>query len=396
LSILEIFLVVVAVAWIVLGIRVIVGVVTMRPMPALAPPPSGAPGDPPTVSVIIAVRDEGARIEKTVRQVMGQEGVRLELIVADDRSTDETPAILARLAQEFAALRVIRIDELPANWLGKCHAMHVASQRASGEWLVFTDGDVWMRPETVARAVSAARASGAGHVTLTPDFAAAERLSVTFKSSMLVFMVLFNLEMSRANRDKRNAMCGVGAFNLVRRDVYRAFGGHQALRLEIADDLKMGLLVGRAGHRSRAFLGHELIQADWASDVRGLLKALQKNAFVGLNYSVTRLVMITAMFMCMWLGGLLGAFTNTWAGYAATGAMGPFVAGAVMQARKLRWPIGAALLVPFTVVVIIAVFWNSAITVLRQGGVRWRDTFYPLALLRANLITTGKSGPFSV
>ena len=394
MSILEIFLVVVAVAWVVLGVRVIVGVVMMRPLPGLA---SSAPtDDPPTVSVIIAVRDEGARIEKTVRQVMGQAGVKLELVVADDRSTDETPGILARLAQEFAALRVIRIEELPANWLGKCHAMHVASQQASGEWLVFTDGDVWMRPETVARAVSAARATGAGHVTLTPDFTAAERMSVPFQSSMLVFMVLFNLEMSRANLDRRNAMCGVGAFNLVRGDVYRSFGGHQALRLEIADDLKMGLLVGRAGHRSRAFLGHELIQADWASDVRGLLKALEKNAFVGMNYSVTRLVLITVMFMCMWLGGLLGAFTNTWAGYAATLAMAPFVMGAVMQARRLRWPIGAALLVPFTVVVIIAVFWNSAITLLRQGGVRWRDTFYPLDLLRANLITTGKSGPFSV
>ena len=394
MTILEIFLIVVAVAWVVLGIRAIVGVMTMRPLPELAAAP--AAGDPPAVSVIIAVRDEGARIEKTVRQVMGQEGVKLELIVADDRSTDETPKILARLAGEFAALRVIRIDELPANWLGKCHALHVASRHATGEWLLFTDGDVWMRPETVLRAVRAGEAAKAGHVTLTPDFASAERLSLTFKSSMLVFTVLFCVEMSRANRDKRNAMCGVGAFNLVRRDVYAEFGGHAALRLEIADDLKMGLLVGRAGHRSRAYLGHELIAADWASDVRGLLRALQKNAFVGMNYSLTRLVMITVMFLCMWLGALLGAFTNTWAGYAATSAVGLFVAAAVLQARKLRWSIVAALLVPFTVIVIIAVFWNSAITALRQGGVRWRDTFYPLDLLRANLITTGKSGPFSV
>lgn len=391
MSILEIFLLVVAIAWVILGIQAIVGVLTIGPLPAMAPS-----GESPAVSVIIAVRDEGTRIEKTVRQIMGQEGVKLELIVADDRSTDQTPAILARLAEEFATLRVIRIDELPANWLGKCHAMHVASQHARGEWLLFTDGDVWMRPETVLRAVSAARATGAGHVTLTPHFTSAERSSLAFKSSMLVFIVLFSVEMSRANRDKRNAMCGVGAFNLVRRDVYASFGGHSALRLEIADDMKMGLLVGRAGHRSRAYLGHELIQADWASDVRGLLKALQKNAFVGMNYSVTRLVFITVLFLCMWLGALLGVFTNTWAGYAATGAVGLFVAGAILQARKLGWSMGPALLVPFTVVVILAVFWNSAIAALRQGGVRWRDTFYPLDLLRANLITTDKSGPFSV
>lgn len=394
MTLLETFLAVVAIAWVVLGAKVIRAVLSMRPLPSLASPPT--PSEPPAVSVMIAVRDEALRIEKTVRQIMSQQGVKLELIVADDRSTDATPQILHRLSNEFPALHVVRIDDLPPNWLGKCHAMHVASKHATGDWLLLTDGDVWMKPDTLSRAVGAAVATGAAHLTLLPHMSADQRLSLPFKSSMLVFMVLCNVEMSRANRDKPNAMCGVGAFNLVRRDAYRAFGGHEALRLEVADDLKTGLLVGRAGYRSRAFLGHELVQADWASDVRGIVKALQKNAFVGMNYSVSRLLLITTMFLCMWLGALLGPLTGTWAGFAAAAAMTPFIVGAAIQARKVNWPVAAALLVPLTVVIIIVIFWNSAITALRQGGVRWRDTFYPLDLLRANLITTDKSGPFSV
>jgi glycosyltransferase involved in cell wall biosynthesis len=391
-TILQIFLALVALAWLVLGAKVIRAVLSMHPLPLIAAPPSEAP----SVSVLIAVRDEAPRIEKTVRQIMSQQGVKLELIVADDRSTDDTPQILQRLATEFPALRVVRIDDLPPNWLGKCHAMHVASQHAAGDWLLFTDGDVWMKPDTLARAVSAAVATGAAHLTLTPNMSAQDQLSLAFKSSMLVFMVLFNVELSRANRDEPNAMCGVGAFNLVRRDAYLAFRGHEALRLEVADDLKMGLLVVRAGYRSRAFLGHELVQADWASTVPGLLKALQKNAFVGMNYSLARLLLITIMFLAMWLGALLGPLTGAWSGFAAFAAMTPFVLGAAIQSRKVHWPITAALLVPFTVVIILVIFWNSALTALRHGGVRWRDTFYPLDLLRANLITTDKSGPFSV
>src|SRR5689334_17433805 len=88
----------------------------------------------PTVSVLIAVRDEAARIEKTVRQVLAQQGVALQLIVINDRSRDATAEILSKLADEFAQLKIITIDHLPENWLGKCHAMHVGAHYANGKW----------------------------------------------------------------------------------------------------------------------------------------------------------------------------------------------------------------------------------------------------------------------
>jgi hypothetical protein len=61
-------------------------------------------------------------------------------------------------------------------------------------------------------------------------------------------------------------------------------------------------------------------------------------------------------------------------------------APAGVYARRLGWPIVPALLAPpFYPVVMYAVV-RSAVVTLRQGGIRWRDTFYPLAQLRAGTI----------
>ena len=84
-------------------------------------------------SVVIAARDEEARIEQTLRHLLAQRGVEAEVIVVDDRSTDRTGEILRRLAKEDARLQVQRVDVLPEGWLGKCHACHVGASARSEE-----------------------------------------------------------------------------------------------------------------------------------------------------------------------------------------------------------------------------------------------------------------------
>src|SRR4051812_29702564 len=150
--------------WILAAAEMLRSILTLRHLPIL----QSLPQPPPTLSVIIAVRDEAARIEKTVRQVLAQQGVDLQLIVVNDRSRDATPQILSTLCGQFPQLKVITIDHLPENWLGKCHAMHVGAHYSSGEWLLFTDGDVWLAPDVAARAIAAAREMGVDHVTLAP------------------------------------------------------------------------------------------------------------------------------------------------------------------------------------------------------------------------------------
>src|SRR5580765_935432 len=63
-------------------------------------------------SVVIAARDEQARIEQTVRHLLAQRGVQLEVIVIDDRSADQTGEILKKIGGEDRRVRVSRVDTL--------------------------------------------------------------------------------------------------------------------------------------------------------------------------------------------------------------------------------------------------------------------------------------------
>jgi len=84
-------------------------------------------------SVVIAARDEESRIEQTVIRLLAQQGVELEIIVVDDRSTDKTGEIVRKLAEQDSRVRLRRIDSLPEGWLGKCHACHVGASIGTGD-----------------------------------------------------------------------------------------------------------------------------------------------------------------------------------------------------------------------------------------------------------------------
>jgi glycosyltransferase involved in cell wall biosynthesis len=112
----------------------------------------------PKCSIIFAARDEGARVEQTLRHILALEGVDFEVIPIDDRSRDETSQILKRISSEDPRVKPKRVDVLPENWLGKCHACHLGAQSASGDWLLFTDADCWLKPDVLTRALALAEA----------------------------------------------------------------------------------------------------------------------------------------------------------------------------------------------------------------------------------------------
>lgn len=356
---------------------------------ATIPPalPEGAPW--PTLSVVVACRNEEAAIRQALSSLLAQDYPALEIIAVDDRSEDATVAILRELAAAHPALRVARVDTLPAGWLGKTHALHHGAAQASGDWLLFTDADVVFAPDALRRSVAWASREGLGHAVALPHFIAPGLLERGFVAMFGLFLLL-HLRVDELRRPGSAAHIGIGAFNLVRRDAYQSIGGHQRLRFEVADDVKLGLVLRRSGVRQGCADSGGLVRVRWQHGFLASMRGLLKNFFAGSDYGwlgtlrIALLVPLITTFPTIYLAALAArspiAGTRTVA--VAAIALPVFLLGGA--ARRLaggRWSDG--LLLPFEGICLAVVALASALLVTARGAVIWRGTRYDLRELKA-------------
>ena len=334
----------------------------------------------PRVSVVLAARDEEARVEQTLRHILAQEHIDLEVIPVSDRARDRTDFILKQLAVEDSRVHPKRINLLPERWLGKCYACHVGASSATGDWILFTDADCWLKPDVIARAIAIAEKEDVDHVTLTPGVAPQTLLAEAWHIAFLVSLADW---FARVNQDKPNGHLGIGAFNLIRTSVYKRFGGYEALRLSVVDDIKLGRLVRRAGGRTRAFIGGGDVECHWGVTVPSMIKIMEKNFFAALDYRTIHGIFLGGVLSIFWAACIVGPFTGSIFGFCAAGSLVLSAIPAAVVCKRLRWPLRGAAFTPFAVVALFYAVLNSTIVTLRQRGIRWRDTFYPLEMLRA-------------
>jgi glycosyltransferase involved in cell wall biosynthesis len=334
-------------------------------------------------SIVIAARDEESRIAQCLERLLAQSGVDLEVIVVNDRSCDRTGEILEAFSKRDTRVRAITVEELPANWLGKCHACHLGANAATREWILFTDADCWLAPDVLERALRLARREKADHVTLTPGVRGETILT---RAWHLAFIMTLADWMAGVNGDVAKRYLGLGAFNLVRSDAYRACGGYEALRMTVLDDVKLGLLIRRAGKRTRAFLGGADVECHWGSTLGELVKVMEKNYFAAVEYRTAPALIVGIGGPLFWAATLMGAVVGGRFGWTAFAALWTLAIPAAICARRLGWGVAAALLVPLMYPVLFYAILNSTMKTLRQGGVRWRETFYPLEALRRGTV----------
>lgn len=333
----------------------------------------------PRVSVVVPARDEGHKIEVGLKSLLASEYPNFEIIAIDDRSRDETGPIMDRLAGQH--LRVIHITDLPEGWLGKNHVLQVGAQQSTGEWLLFSDGDVVHDPLTLRRAVRFAVAHGIDHLPLFPDIEAGGLLEAAFVACFGLIFAAGTQPYLIPTRWPR-AYCGVGAYNLVRRSALERAGGFEPIKLDILDDVKLGKMLKRTGSRGSVLRAGDGLSIRWQSGAWACVTGLEKNAFASANYSVWQLLWICGATSLVFCGPAVGAV------FAGEARMG-FVAAAVLSHLLYglnAWLFGHSfwlfpMLMPSGMAFVFA-FLRSGWITLRQGGVRWRDTFYSLEVLR--------------
>jgi glycosyltransferase involved in cell wall biosynthesis len=376
--ILSVLLVASLIAWIWFAVRL----ARTRALPSLAE----ADGEPPSVwprlSVVVACRNEEATVEKALGSLAAQDYPGLEIVAVDDRSTDGTAARLAALAGRAPCLRMVRVTELPAGWLGKTHALQRGQEAASGELLLFTDADVVFAPGALRRAVAWFTRRGLGHGVAFPRLVAPGFFERAFVATFgMFFLAAMRLEdLARAGT---RAYVGLGAFNLVDAAAYRRLGGHERLRLEVLDDMKLGMILRRSGVRQGAIDSGGLVEVRWQEGLWASMRGLLKNGFAESEYRWWR--MLFNAFGVSLLAVVPAAALV--AGVDRPLALAPVVLGAIFlggTARRVSSGTGLeGVTLPLTGLALAVVGLASAALTTARRGIVWRDTRYPLDELRA-------------
>jgi glycosyltransferase involved in cell wall biosynthesis len=352
-------------------------------------------GEVPQITVIVPARNEAASIDATLRSLLNQT-IPIEIIAIDDRSTDQTGALMDSLSAQIAAesrplevqapgksFTVLHVDHLPEGWMGKTHAMALAARQTATPWLLFTDGDILFRQDTLERALRFAHESQADHVALALTLilnSAGERLMTTVIGC---FTLLSFRPWKTPDPAAKHDSVGVGAFNLIRSSAYRAIGGFESLRMEVLEDLRLGFEVKHRGFRQHVVFGRDLIRVHWAAGALGMAHNLTKNFFAVFRFRPAALMAGVLALALLFFAPFVGLF-------APWPIRGPGIVALAMIALAHRYssrhftgisilyvltlPIGAALL--------IYSLLRSMILTLWRGGVIWRGTFYPLNHLR--------------
>ena len=340
-----------------------------------------------SLTVIVPACNEAAHIEGCVRSLLTQQLSNLHVVAVNDRSTDETPAILDRLAAESpSTLEVLHIAELPPNWLGKTHAMARAADYTTAthhpRWLLFTDGDILFAPEALRRALVAAEEYAADHFVLFPR----TLIRRWDETAFLAFFSTLGLAAGqpwRVTDPRAREHVGVGAFNLIRADSYHAAGGFAALRMTIVEDIALGRLVKARGLRQQAATGIGLVSVHWASGLAGLTGVLTKNLFSVMNYRIGLVIPAALSLVLFFIVPFAALFNRaTLLPAAITVLAMAWVYRAVGRRTGLSAWFWNVLAAPLAAAVFVFALLRSTVVTLRQGGVVWRGTFYPLGDLR--------------
>ncbi len=367
--------------WLLRGADLVLGMLFC--VPRLAPS-TDKPGTTPTpmISIILAARNESQHLCDAVQKMLTQNYPNFEIIAVNDRSDDDTLAILQGIGD--SRLKVVNIQSLPPGWLGKTHALFQGYLASSGEWLLFTDADVKFKPNTLTDSISAMQHRALDHLSLFPEVKLLTYLETIF---VAYFSLVFNMRFRTwaAQWRRSRAYVGIGAFNLVRRSAYEKIGTHEAIALDIADDMMLGQHIKRAGFHQMAMHGGRHLSVRWVEGARGVMNSLHKNAFRGLNYNLLHLIVISCGMLVVDVLPFIGIFfaqgTQFYLFAGTLLCIGlVYLAGALYAAATiLAFPAHA-----FGSLLFMTILWRSAISALAQGGVKWRGTFYALDDLKKN------------
>ncbi len=268
------------------------------------PGPASLPVPAPHVSIIVPVRNEEATIDACVASLLAQDYPDFDVTLIDDGSTDATPHLLAEWARRDCRVQVHRVDQLPAGWAGKAHALHTGVTLTRGEWLLFTDADTCHIPRTLRLM--------AGHALNQQDDMLSTRTTLMTLSGPIMpllmptseILLTFKLTPAEVRNPASPRAFAFGQYILLRREAYLATGGYDAdgMRMTSIDDVALAARFKQFGRRIDLVNGRGLIMNRQWTTWKSLRQGWVKSCYGELIRSHISLVSIPASLILLAYG----------------------------------------------------------------------------------------------
>lgn len=335
----------------------------------------------PEVSVLIPARNESARIGRLLKSVLLSRGVRLEVCVLDDDSTDGTAEIVQGFAAADSRVRLLRGERMPEGWNGKQHACWQLSMAARTGELIFLDADVELSSDALLRTVLLRRRLG---VSLLSGFP--RQLTGSLGESLLIPLIhvillcFLPFPLMRWSR-MPGASAGCGQFFAADRAGYERTGGHSGIRNSRHDGVMLPRLYRNAGLSTDLFDASDLATCRMYHSLGETWLGLLKNATEGFArwpvLPMITLVMLAA-FVIPTLAVVLVALGllpgSQWLPVAIALASG-YLPRLICCLRYDRAWLGA-MLHPLAVLLFLAIQWLAWVNQKRGRTVQWRQRSY--------------------
>jgi chlorobactene glucosyltransferase len=338
-----------------------------------------------SVSVLIPARNEERNIAKALLSIITDPHAKMveEIVVCDDQSNDSTRSIVHELMKRDSRIRLLTGAPLRPGWVGKPHALSQLAAAARGDFFLFMDADVELKPGGISRLLSLTAAPAHGRVVTAMP---AQRSGTFFERLVLpllplTYLAWLPLRLIEWGTDPRTVAAN-GQLLLLRRQDYRELGGFEAVRNQIVDDVAFCKHAKTNGKRVVFADGTLIAECRMYDGARATVDGFSKNIYEGVNGKIG-VVSAMSLYFLTFLAPYLGVLLATLEPKAFEPLLLPALVGStailslqLLLVARYQQPKSGLLFHPLSIVAFLAICVNSWRWHAR-GRVLWAGRSYP-------------------
>lgn len=339
----------------------------------------------PSVCVVIPARDEADLLPITLRSLLTQDYPEIaNVILVDDRSTDETATVAKTIAQSQPTLSLISGEALPEGWTGKLWATSQGIRQAqtldNPDYILLTDADIEHEVSNISSLVAKAEQENLDLVSLMVQL----RCETIWEHLLIPAFIFFFQKIYPFNwvNDPQNPVAAAaGGCILIRSATLKRLGGIQVVRQALIDDCALAKAVKASTGRIWLGLSTTTRSLRPYPSLTSIWDMVARTAFTQLNYSpwllFGTLLSMILVYIVPPASAIAGLLTKEW-NLALVGASSWLLMSwsYLPTIRLYKCPPILALCLPAIALLYTLMTLDSALRHWQGRGGAWKGRFY--------------------